>query len=89
MQKSSRGRLAAGLFVLAASCLLAPLGSIVVKAVAQEVGDESMAAAAVTADTASDVVNTTGGEFRVNESGSATYTIPLCLVLLVSRRSYH
>ncbi len=79
MQKSTRGRLAAGLFVLMTSCLLAPLGSIVVKAVADEI-DGSADALAVAADTESDKVGATAAEFRVDESGSATYSISLYTV---------
>lgn len=65
---------AAGLFTLVLSCLLLPVGAFIADAMADA---EAMSVTTVTPDTASDMVGATAAEFRVDESGAATYSIPL------------
>jgi len=69
--------LAAALFTLVAAILLAPVGLMIADATADA---QAMAVTAVSPDIASDQVAATAAEFRVDESGAATYSIPLYTV---------
>lgn len=69
--------LAAALFLLVASILTAPVGLLIVNATADT---QTMTVTAVVPDAASDRVAATAAEFRVDESGAATYSIPLYTV---------
>ncbi len=72
---------AAGLFVLVVACLMAPLGGIVVKALADEfIGADAAGFDAIAADPTSDGVGAIAANFEVSQSGDATYTIPLYTV---------
>lgn len=66
---------AAALFLLVIAILTAPLGALVLDAVADTGG--GAASTTVTPDPVSDSVAATAAEFRVDESGSAAYSIPL------------
>ena len=66
---------AAALFLLVIAILIAPLGALVIDAGADTGGGG--ASTTVTPDAVSDSVAATAAEFRVDESGSATYSIPL------------
>lgn len=66
---------AAALFLLVAAILIAPIGAIVIDAIADTGGGS--ASTSVLPDTISDTVAATAAEFRVDESGSTTYSIPL------------
>ncbi len=73
----SRQRLAAGLFLAVVSTLLLPMGIVLRDGLA---GTPAAAGFAVTPDTLSDSVAATPGQFRIGESGAATYSIPLLTV---------
>ncbi|RNF85077.1 FG-GAP-like repeat-containing protein [Montanilutibacter psychrotolerans] len=77
VSESRRPILAAGLFTLVVGILLAPIGFVVADAVADV---SAIDATAVVPDTASDAVAATAAEFRVDESGSATYSVALYAV---------
>lgn len=66
------------LLVLVALCLLFQVGALVSSAMADAGGGAS--ASTVVPDTLSDSVGATAAEFRVDESGAATYSIPLYAV---------
>ncbi len=74
--RTPRGAIA--LLVVVGSLVLFQLG-VVVQRVMADVGGGSPSIS-VTPDTVSDQVSATAGEFRVDESGSATYSIPLYTV---------
>lgn len=65
----------AGLFFVVVSLLAAPMGAWVYDALAD--GGGAAASTMVTPDAISDSVAATAAEFRVDESGSATYSIPI------------
>jgi len=71
---------AAALFLLVVSLLIAPIGALVVHAVAAVTGGNQGARVLVAADPLSDAVSATAAEFRVDESGQATYSVPLYTV---------
>ena len=71
---------AAALLILVAGLILVPLGAFVFEAVAQVVGDSSPPGVLSEPDPLSDSVSATGGEFRVDESGAATYSVPIYTV---------
>jgi hypothetical protein len=71
---------AAALFLLVVSILIAPLGALVNHVIAQTMGGGSPPQLLVAADPLSDAVSATAAEFRVDESGAATYSIPLYAV---------
>lgn len=66
---------AAGLFVVVVSLILVPMGAWVRDALADSGG--GAASTSVTPDIVSDMVAATAAEFRVDESGAATYSIPI------------
>src|SRR5687768_7892548 len=69
------------LFSLVIACLLMPVGLIVWSAIADPVtGGPNPAVPVVTPDSISDTVAATPAEFRVDESGAATYSIPIYAV---------
>jgi hypothetical protein len=65
---------AASLLLVVAAVLLAPVGLVIGGALA---GELTIEATSVAADTVSDTVAATAAEFRVDESGAATYSIPI------------
>ncbi|KAB8189476.1 hypothetical protein FKV24_009355 [Lysobacter maris] len=65
--------ISAALLFLVVSCLLTPIGLLVADAVA----DPQAMTGSAAPDTVSDQVGATAAEFRVDESGAATYSIPL------------
>ena len=67
--------LAGGLLLLVASLLAVPVSLWVANAIADTGG--GTASTAVTPDVISDSVGATAAEFRVDESGAATYSIPI------------
>ncbi len=71
---------AAALFLLVIAILTAPFGALVVEVIAAVTGGSSPARLLVAADPVSDAVSATAAEFRVDESGAATYSIPLYVV---------
>ncbi|MCR6627707.1 MAG: hypothetical protein NVV67_16020 [Pseudoxanthomonas sp.] len=80
-QSSSRMSLgAAALLLLIASVILAPLGMFAFEVVAQVMGGNNPPRALVSPDPLSDSVSATAAEFRVDEAGAATYTVPLYTV---------
>lgn len=70
-------RTAAALLTVVSALLLVPVGVALYGAVA---GTPQAGGFSVPADTISDSVAATAGQFRVDESGSATYSIPLFTV---------
>lgn len=83
MPDASSSRLsysAAALFLLVVAILIAPLGALVNHVIAQTTGGGSPPQVLVAADPLSDAVSATAAEFRVDESGAATYSIPLYAV---------
>lgn len=77
-QSSSRMSLgAAALLLLIASVILAPLGMFAFEVVAQVMGGNNPPRVLVSPDPLSDSVSATAAEFRVDETGAATYTVPL------------
>src|SRR5688572_30407266 len=69
-------RLAAALFCLVLCILLAPLGAWLVDANA----DGQPPGAGIPLDPISDSVGATAAEFRVDEAGAATYSVPIYTV---------
>lgn len=72
-----RRSLAAGLFLAVVSILLLPMGIVLRDGFA---GTPAATGFVVTPDTLSDSVAATPGQFRVSESGAATYAMPLFTV---------
>lgn len=68
-------RLAAGLLLFVLACLLLPMGVVIQGSVASS--QAGTIQNLIAPDEASDRVAATAAEFRVAESGAATYTIPL------------
>lgn len=70
---------AAGLFLLVAFCLLLPVGIVIsnVQAEPPSTGGPLPPVQGVSPDLVSDQVAATAAEFRVDESGAATYSIPI------------
>nr|WP_298156304.1 FG-GAP-like repeat-containing protein [uncultured Pseudoxanthomonas sp.] len=80
-QTSSRTSLgAAFLLLLIASVVLTPLGVFVFDVVAAVTGGGQPPRVLVAPDPLSDAVSATAAEFRVDESGAATYAVPLYTV---------
>ena len=80
-ENSSRASGAASaLLALVALLILVPFGAIITTVVAQTMGGNLPPRVLVSADPLSDAVSATGAEFRVDESGSATYSIPIYTV---------
>jgi RHS repeat-associated protein len=80
-QSSSRISVsAAALLLMVISLILAPLGAFVFEVVARVTGGNLPPQMLVSVDALSDSVSATAAEFRVDESGAATYTIPLYAV---------
>lgn len=80
-QTSSRISLgAASLLLLVASVILTPLGMFAFSVVAQVMGGNNPPQVLVSPDPLSDSVAATAAEFRVDESGAATYKIALYTV---------
>ncbi len=77
MSDSVRMRLATGLLLLVVSVLLLPVGVVLRDSLA---GAPAANGFTIAADTISDSVTATPAEFRVDESGAATYSIPLFTV---------
>ncbi|MGN6225485.1 toxin TcdB middle/N-terminal domain-containing protein, partial [Pseudoxanthomonas sp.] len=73
-------RLAGLLLVIVVGVLLAPLGLRLADVIAQVTGNGSPPGVVVYADPVSDAVSATAAEFRVDESGAATYDVPLYAV---------
>ena len=71
---------AAALFLLVVALLIAPLGALVSQVIAQTMGGNQPPRLLVAADPLSDAVSATAAEFRVDESGAATYSVPLYTV---------
>lgn len=71
---------ASALLALVALVILFPLGAIITTVVAQTMGGNLPPQVLISADPLSDGVSATAAEFRVDESGAATYSIPLYLV---------
>lgn len=71
---------AAALLLLVASLILAPLGFFAFEVIARVTGGNLPPRLLVAADPLSDAVSATGAEFRVDESGAATYSVPLYTV---------
>ncbi|WP_448243862.1 hypothetical protein [Pseudoxanthomonas mexicana] len=75
-QASSRISLgAAALLLLVISVILMPLGMFAFSVVAQVMGGNNPPQVLVSPDPLSDSVTATAAEFRVDESGAATYKI--------------
>jgi RHS repeat-associated protein len=72
--------LSAALFVLVALILVSPIGVLVTQVVAQSMGGNQPPGLAVQPDPLSDQVSATAAEFGVDESGAATYSVPLFTV---------
>lgn len=73
-------RMAAALLFTVLALLLAPVGIVVTQVVAQSTGGPGQPQVLVHLDPISDAVAATPAEFRVDESGAATYTVPLFTV---------
>lgn len=71
---------AAALFFLVVAILVAPIGALVTDVIAQTMGGNQPPRLLVAADPLSDAVSATAAEFRVDESGAATYSVPLYVV---------
>ncbi|WP_368563150.1 toxin TcdB middle/N-terminal domain-containing protein [Pseudoxanthomonas sp. UTMC 1351] len=71
---------ASALLLLVASVILGPLGAFVFDVMAQVTGGNLPARLLVAPDPLSDSVSATAAAFRVDESGAATYSIPLYAV---------
>lgn len=71
---------ASALLLLVAGLLLTPLSLFVFEVVAQVTGGGLPPRVLANPDPLSDAVSATGAEFRVDESGAATYTVPLYAV---------
>ena len=77
MSDTVRMRLAAGLLMLVVSVLLLPVGVVLRDSLA---GAPAANGFAIAPDTLSDSVAATPAQFRIAESGAATYAIPLFAV---------
>ena len=77
MSDTVRMRLAAGLLLLVVSVLLLPIGVVLRDSLA---GSPAANSFSIVPDTVSDSVSATPAQFRVGESGAATYAIPLFTV---------
>ncbi|MFZ2752164.1 MAG: SpvB/TcaC N-terminal domain-containing protein, partial [Lysobacteraceae bacterium] len=77
MSDTVRMRLAAGLLLLVVSVLLLPIGVVLRDSLA---GSPAANGFSIAPDTVSDSVSVTPAQFRVAESGAATYAIPLFTV---------
>ena len=73
-------RLAAFLFFLVGTALSVPLGLHIANVIAQVTGGSSPPLVLASPDPISDAVAATSAEFRVDESGAATYTVPIYAV---------
>ena len=73
-------RLGAGLLLLVCFCLLLPSGAPVTNVNASARADHGVGRASIPLDVVSDTVGATAAEFRVDESGAATYSVPLYAV---------
>lgn len=73
-------RTAAALLFIVLTMLLAPIGVVVTQVIAQVTGGHNPPRLLVAADPLSDAVAATPAEFRVNESGAATYSVPIFVV---------
>lgn len=73
-------RTAAALLLVVFACLLAPVGIVVSEVVAQATGGRQPPRLLVSPDPLSDAVAATPAEFRVDESGAATYSVPIFVV---------
>lgn len=71
---------AATLLVIVAAVILAPLGAFIYEVVARTMGGNLPPQVLAAPDPISDSVSATAAEFRVDESGAATYTVPLYTV---------
>lgn len=71
---------AATLFLLVATCLLLPVGALIADSIAIGTGGSLPPEPVVVSDPLSDTVAATAAEFRVDESGAATYSIPIYTV---------
>ena len=71
---------AAALLLLVSSLILTPLGFFVFEVVARVTGGNLPPQVLVSPDPLSDSVSATAGEFRVDESGAATYSVPIYAV---------
>lgn len=71
---------ARGLLLLVGGLLFGSLGLTIAQVVAQVTGGGSQPGVVVYADPISDGVSATAAEFRVDESGAATYDVPLYAV---------
>lgn len=71
---------AAALFLLVIAILIAPIGALITDVLAQSTGGSQPPQLLVAPDPLSDAVSATAAEFRVDESGAATYSIPLYTV---------
>jgi RHS repeat-associated protein len=73
-------RTAAALLVLVFAVLLAPVGVVITQVIAQSMGGSNPPQLIVALDPISDAVSATPAEFRVDESGAATYSVPIFVV---------
>ena len=73
-------RTAAALLCLVLAMLLAPVGIVITQVVAQGMGGNGRPQLLVAPDPLSDAVAATPAEFRVDESGAATYSVPIFTV---------
>ncbi|NCT70116.1 MAG: hypothetical protein GXC75_04175 [Xanthomonadaceae bacterium] len=71
---------AAALLLLVSSLILTPLGFFAFEVVARVTGGNLPPQVLVSPDPLSDSVSATAGEFRVDESGAATYSVPIYAV---------
>ena len=78
--ESRTSRTAAVLLLLVVGCLAAPIGIVISEVWAQATGGRQPPRLLVAADPLSDAVAATPAEFRVDESGAATYSIPIYVV---------
>ena len=73
-------RTAAALLLIVLAMLLAPMGIVVTQVIAQVTAFSRPGVLLVAPDPISDAVAATPAEFRVDESGAATYSVPLFAV---------
>lgn len=71
---------AAALLLLVSTLILTPLGFFAFEVVARVTGGNLPPQVLVSPDPLSDSVSATAGEFRVDESGAATYSVPIYAV---------
>jgi len=72
-------RTAAALLLVVLALLFAPMGVVITQVVAQSTGGPGLPSV-IYSDPLSDAVAATPAEFRVDESGAATYSVPLFVV---------